>query len=126
MSKEENVINDKEYKFESKMYILHELKDELTKAMNNIDEVVSQQHELRDLIVSEIKNLNDEDGKWQRFIDGLDKSNDEYDVQKKKLTNKRNHLEAVLKLYETKTTDKDKEISELIDTIVSYTLIAIS
>lgn len=126
MPKKENVINDKEYKFESKMYILHELKDELTKAMTNIDEVVSQQHELRDLIVSEIKNLNDEDGKWQRFIDGLDKSNDEYDAQKKKLTNKRNHLEAVLKLYETKTTDKDKEISKLIDTIVSYTLIAIS
>lgn len=113
------------YEFESKLYILHELRDELEKTIENINEVLSQQEELKAIVQKELETGQKSKHKWEDFVKGISQSNEEYHSQIQKLENKISHLNAILDAYGKQETNEEKDISKLIDVIVTYTLLAI-
>jgi chromosome segregation ATPase len=113
------------YEFESKIYILHELRDELEKTIGNINEVLSQQEELKSIVQKELEHGKKSKHKWEDFVNGITQSNEEYQEQIKKLENKISHLNAILEAHAKQETDEQKDISKLVDVIVTYTLMAI-
>ncbi len=112
-----------EVQFESKMYLLYEMRDELNKTVSSIDKVIGQQEDLIALVKKNSTKKDQE--KWGDFLKGLKESNVNYTNQKVSLVNKSTYLTAVIDLFEKRETDQDKYISKIIDVMVTYTIIAL-
>lgn len=127
MSEQEKIIKqNEEYQFESQMYVLHEMRDELEKAISNLNTVMSQEEELLDILNKDEKNNNKRKHDWSKFKDGLGDSRKNYTTQLERMTNKLTHVDALIKIHENTGTEQEKLMSETVDMIVSYILIALS
>lgn len=106
---------------ESKMYRLYEIRDEIRAAIENIDKVSEQQKKLIDII-------NDKDENKTEFADftkSVSESIDEILKQKTKLVERLSYLNAVIEVYEDRSTDEKLVIANTVDMMVTYTMKAL-
>lgn len=106
---------------ESRIYRLYEIRDELSGAINNIEEVASQQVEL-------IKVINEKEvnrANFLEFTESLNGSVKEMNAQKQKLEARKAYINEITEVYERRVTEDNKTSSELVDVIVTYTLKAL-
>jgi|SRR5690554_226270 len=118
MKKEKETVKVEE---ESKMYRLYEIRDEIQDAVENIDKVSKQQKKL-------INILNDKEENKTEFADftkSVNESIDEISKQKTKLIERLSYLNAVIEVYEDRTSDEKISVANTVDMMVTYTMKAL-
>lgn len=123
---ETKVINEEQYQFESQMFVLHELKDELETAIGNVQTVMSQEAELLDILNKDFESGAMRKHDWNKFKEGMTESKKNYEEQITRMQNKLNHIEALLTAHSKRDGETEQLISGVVEMVVSYVLIAIS
>lgn len=118
MKKEKTTVKVEE---ESKMYRLYEIRDEIHEAVENIVKVSEQQKKLVNILNDKKENK----AEFADFTKSVNESIDELLKQKVKLIERLFYLNAVIKVYEDRTTDEKTSIANTVDMMVSYTMKAL-
>ncbi len=96
----------------NRVYQIYELRDEIKKALKNIDFIESQEKLLVSILISSPQHESFKD-----FIKGTQKNWENYETQRIDLNERLKRLEKIISLRE-----ENKENRQLIDEIVSLTL----
>lgn len=118
MKKEKETVKVEE---ESKMYRLYEIRDEIQAAIENIDKVSEQQKKL----ISIVNNKEENKTEFADFTKSLNESIDEILKQKTKLIERLSYLNAVIEVYEDRSTDEKLAIANTVDMMVTYAMKAL-
>lgn len=118
MTKENSTVKIEE---ESKMYRLYEIRDEIQAAIENVDKVTEQQKKLIDIVNEKEENKTE----FADFTKSLNESIDEFLKQKTKLIERLSYLNAVIEVYEDRSTDEKTLIANTVDMMVTYTMKAL-
>lgn len=118
MKKEKETVKIEE---ESKMYRLYEIRDEIQAAIENIDKVSEQQKKLISIVNDKEENKTE----FADFTKSLNESIDEILKQKTKLIERLSYLNAVIEVYEDRSTDEKLAIANTVDMMVTYAMKAL-
>lgn len=118
MKKEKAVVKIEE---ESKMYRLYEIRDEIQDAIENIGKVSEQQKKLVNIVNDKEENKTE----FADFTKSVNESIDEILKQKVKLTERLLYLNAVIEVYEDRTSDEKTSVANTVDMMVTYTMKAL-
>lgn len=115
---EKEIVNIEE---ESKIYRLYEIRDEIQDAIENIEKVSEQQKKL----VSIVNDKEENKTEFADFTKSVNESIDEILKQKTKLNERLLYLNAVIDVYEDRSSDEKLAIANTVDTMVTYTMKAL-
>lgn len=115
MKKEKEIVNVEE---ESKMYRLYEIRDEIQQAIENIDKVSEQQKKLVNIVNDKEENKTE----FADFTKSVNESIEEILKQKVKLIERLSYLNAVIEVYEDRTSDEKTSVANTVDMMVTYTM----
>ena len=118
MKKEKTTVKIEE---ESKMYRLYEIRDEIQDAIENIDKVSEQQKKLVNIVNDKEENKTE----FADFTKSVNESIDEILKQKVKLIERLSYLNAVIEVYEDRTSDEKTSVANTVDMMVTYTMKAL-
>ena len=118
MKKEKETVKVEE---ESKMYRLYEIRDEIQEAIENIGKVSEQQKKLVNIVNDKEENKTE----FADFTKSVNESIDEILKQKVKLIERLSYLNAVIEVYEDRTSDEKTSVANTVDMMVTYTMKAL-
>lgn len=118
MKKEKETLKVEE---ESKMYRLYEIRDEIQEAIENIGKVSEQQKKLVNIVNDKKENKTE----FADFTKSVNESIDEILKQKAKLLERLSYLNAVIEVYEDRTSDEKTSVANTVDMMVTYTMKAL-
>lgn len=118
MKKEKTTVKVEE---ESKMYRLYEIRDEIQEAIENIGKVSEQQKKLVNIVNDKEENKTE----FADFTKSVNESIDEILKQKVKLLERLSYLNAVIEVYEDRTSDEKTSVANTVDMMVTYTMKAL-
>lgn len=118
MKKEKETVKVEE---ESKMYRLYEIRDEIQDAIENIGKVSEQQKKLVNIVNDKEENKTE----FADFTKSVNESIDEILKQKVKLIERLSYLNAVIEVYEDRTSDEKTSVANTVDMMVTYTMKAL-
>lgn len=118
MKKEKATVKVEE---ESKMYRLYEIRDEIQEAIENIGKVSEQQKKLVNIVNDKEENKTE----FADFTKSVNESIDEILKQKVKLIERLSYLNAVIEVYEDRTSDEKTSVANTVDMMVTYTMKAL-
>lgn len=118
MKKEKEAVKVEE---ESKIYRLYEIRDEIQDAIENIVKVSEQQKKLVTIVNDKQENKTE----FADFTKSVNESIDEIMKQKATLIERLTYLNAVIEVYEDRSTDEKLAVANTVDMMVTYTMKAL-
>lgn len=99
--------------YDDKMYMLHEMRDELKTAISNLQIVMGQENELLDILNNDTQTRFYD---WEKFKEGMYNSRQKYEVQLTKMTKRLGIVQGLIEL------SQNEDVGQVIKMSVSLLL----